>query len=99
MAKRADLSAHQRKIVDRYYEHRETIHATRLGELVSEIAVQTDAKKLDRLWKTAGEYLGKCGIEPALIAATIPGRNLHLLGEIAGATMSGKPPPRVPRQA
>lgn len=96
MAKRSDLSGYQRKIVDRFYEHKETIHATRLGELVSEIAVETEPKKLDRLWKSAGEYLAKCGVAPAMIDAAVRPRNLQLFGEIAGAIMSGKPPARVP---
>lgn len=96
MAKRPDLSSYQRKIVNRFYEHKETIHATKLGELVSEIAVETEPRKLDRLWKSAGDYLGKCAVEPQMIAATVPPRNLKLLGEIAGAIMSGKPAPRVP---
>jgi hypothetical protein len=99
MAKRPDLTSYQRKIVGRFYEHKETIHATRLGELVSEIAVEADPKKLDRLWKSAGEYLAKCGVNSAMVAATIPPRNLKLLGEVAGAIMSGKPAPRVPPPA
>jgi hypothetical protein len=96
MAKRPDLTSYQKKIVSRFYEHKETIHATKLGELVGEIAIQTDAKKLDRLWKSAGDYLDKCGVEPATIQATVPVRNLAFLGELAGAIMTGKPPPRYP---
>lgn len=96
MAKRPDLSNYQQKIVGRFYDHKETIHATKLGEIVSEIAVATEPKKLDRLWKTAGEYLAKCAVVPAVIDAAIVPRNLKFLGEIAGAIMSGKPPPRIP---
>lgn len=96
MAKRPDLTNYQRKIVDRFYEHKGTIHATKLGELVSEIAVESEPKKLDKLWKAAGEYLAKCGVVPAMVEATIPVRNLKLLGEIAGAIMAGKTVPRVP---
>lgn len=96
MAKRPDLSSAQRKIVDRYYEHKGTIHATRLCEIVGDIAVEAEPRKLERLWKSAADYLAKCGVEPALVAATIPPRNLKLLGEIAGAIMAGTPVPRVP---
>lgn len=96
MAKRPDLTSYQRKIVNRFYEHKDTIHATKLGELVGDIAIQTDPKKLDRLWKSAGEYLAKCGVEPGTIALAIPAKNLPFLGELAGAIMSGKPPPRYP---
>jgi len=96
MTKRPDLTPYQRKIVGRFYEHKETIHATKLGELVSEIAVEADPRKLDRLWNSAGEYLAKCGVAPAMIGAAVPPRNLRLLGELAGAIMSGKAPAGVP---
>lgn len=96
MDNRPDLTDHQRKVVDRYYQHKDTIHATKLGELVSEIAVEADPKKLDRLWKSAGEYRARCGVEPPMIAAIFPSRNLRLFGEVAGAIMSGTPLPRVP---
>lgn len=96
MAKRPDLTSYQRKIVNRFYEHKDTIHATKLGELVGDIAITTDPKKLDKLWKAAGEYLAKCGAEPQMVAAAISPRNLKLLGELAGAIMAGKPLPRIP---
>ncbi|MBX3377947.1 MAG: hypothetical protein KF678_13200 [Phycisphaeraceae bacterium] len=89
-----DLTRYQRGIVNRYYEHKGTIHATRLGEIVSDLSVESDAKKLDRLWKSAGEYLAKCGVDAATIEATVPPRNIKLLGEIAGAVMTGGPIPR-----
>jgi hypothetical protein len=90
MAKRPDLTAYQRKIVDRYYEHKETIHATKLGELVSEIALTSDAKKLDKLWKSASEYLAMCGVELAIVEPVVAARDLKKLGAIAGAVMQGK---------
>jgi hypothetical protein len=88
-----DLTPYQRGIVNRYYEHKGTIHATKLGEIVSDISVEADPKKLDRLWKNAADYLGKCGVEAGTIAAVIPTRDLKLLAEIAGAIMTGKKPP------
>jgi len=88
-----DLTPYQRRIVDRYYQHKDIIHATKLSEIVSEIAVESDPKRLDRLWKSAGDYLAKCGVEAPTIAAAIPARNLPLLGQVAGAIMSGKRPP------
>jgi hypothetical protein len=89
-----DFSRYQRGIVNRYYEHKDTIHATKLGEIVGDIAIETDPKKLDRLWKSVGEYLAKCGVDPATVSAIVPPRNLKLLGEAAGAIMTGKTPPK-----
>ena len=62
-------------------------------ELLSK-AVESDPKKLDRLWKSAADYLAKCGVDASTVEATVPPRNLKLLGEIAGAIMTGRPPPR-----
>jgi hypothetical protein len=88
MAKRPDLSAAQRKIVDRYYEHQGSIHATKLAELASEIALASatpDAeKKLATLWKRAGEYLVKCKVEPAMAAKIAATRDVALLARAAG---------------
>jgi hypothetical protein len=88
MAKRPDLSAAQRKIVDRYYEHRDTIWATKLADLVGEIALATDHKKLDKLWKSAGEYLSKCGADAATIARIAGARDTKLLAQAAGQLMN-----------
>jgi hypothetical protein len=89
-----DFTPYQRGIVNRYYAHKGTIHATKLGEIVSDLSVESDAKRLDRLWKSAGEYLAKCGVDAPTIEAAITPRNLKLLGELAGAIMTGKPPPK-----
>lgn len=89
-----DLTRYQRGIVNRYYEHKGTIHATKLGEIVSDLSVEADPKKLDRLWKSAGEYLAKCGVDAATIEAAVSSRNIKLLGEIAGAVMTGMPIPK-----
>ncbi len=110
MAKRPDLSNYQRKIVDRYYEHRDTIWATKLNDLVGEIAIaQSEAlaadrggdaktrdaaeKKLTKLWKSAGEYLAKCGANPPTVERIAGQRDAKKLGEAAGTVMMGKPVP------
>lgn len=110
MAKRPELSSYQRKIVDRYYEHRDTIWATRLSELVGEIALaQAEAlsadragdtklrdaaeKKVQKLWKSAAEYLAKCGATPTTIEHIAGRRDTKRLAEAAGAVMAGKPIP------
>ncbi|GAB4384314.1 MAG: hypothetical protein Kow0022_06490 [Phycisphaerales bacterium] len=85
MAKRPDLSAHQRKIVHRYYEHRETISATKLSELVSELYLAAgDPKKLDRLWKQAGTALKNLGVSAGEIERVVSTRDLKALAGHAG---------------
>jgi hypothetical protein len=110
MAKRPDLSSSQRKIVDRYYQHRDTIWATKLSELVGEIAIAhgealaadrggdaptRDAaeKKLTKLWKSAADYLAKCGATPPTVERIAGQRDTKRLADAAGAVMMGKPVP------
>jgi hypothetical protein len=90
-----DLTPYQRGIVNRYYEHKGTIHATKLNEIVSDITVSDGGPKLDRLWKAAADYLTKCGVDGATVAAVTARRDLKALGEIAGAIMTGRPAPTI----
>jgi len=96
MAKRPDLTSSQRKIVDRYYEHRDTIWATKLSELVGDIALAEDEKKRARLWKSAAEYLAKCGAPAATVQRIAASRDAAALARAAAAAMAGKPIPANP---
>lgn len=65
MAGGREFSGSQRKIINRYYDNHDTILATRLGEIVTDIALaENDQKKLDRLWKRAEQALSKTQIKP-----------------------------------
>lgn len=60
MATGREFTAQQRKIINRYYDHIDTIVITRLSEISTDMALaQGDAKKLDRLWKRAEQALAK----------------------------------------
>lgn len=92
MAKRPDLTNTQRKIVDRYYQHQDSIYATKLAELVTSIALADSDSQRDKLWKSAESYLAKCGIGAAVIARIVPARDAAFLAQIAGDVAAGKPP-------
>lgn len=84
MAKRPDLSGTQKKIVDRYYQNRETIGANRLGELVSELYLAIgDEKKSARLWKQAATALKNTGAQPATVERLVAARDLDALARLA----------------
>ncbi|MBL4808986.1 MAG: hypothetical protein JKY43_02885 [Phycisphaerales bacterium] len=60
-----EYSGAQRKIINRYYDNHDNILATRLGEIVTDIALaQDNQKKLDRLWIRAQQALSKTAIKP-----------------------------------
>lgn len=53
-----EYSGYQRKIINRYYDNIDTIVLTRLGEIVTDMALAGgDEKKLARLWKRAEQAL------------------------------------------
>lgn len=83
MAKR-DLSGQQKKIVDRYYQNRETIGANRLGELMSELYLAAgDDKKSARLWKQATAAMKNAGVAPVEIERVVGKQDLESLARHA----------------
>ncbi len=88
MAKR-DLSKHQRSIVKRYYEHRDTIMENKLSELVSEIYLCDSQKKADKLWKSVETALANLAKSDALAKsprakAILEARDVAKLAELIG---------------
>ena len=60
MAGGREFSSQQRKIINRYYDHIDTILITRLSEISTDMMLAMgDQKKLDRLWKRAEQALDK----------------------------------------
>ena len=53
-----DYSAHQQKIIKRYYENFDAIQVQKLSELVTELYL-AEGKKRQRLWKSASGILEK----------------------------------------
>lgn len=84
MAKGQHLSKHQQGIVRRFYEHKGGIHVTKLLEITSDLAVNTDEKAGAKLWARAREYMEKLGVEPATIEKIAGTKNLKALGELVG---------------
>jgi hypothetical protein len=84
MAKGQNLTGYQKGLVKRYYAHRETLSTQKLGELVSELYLERDWKKRDRLWQKVETALAGTAVEKARIAAVVGRRNLQELAELVG---------------
>ena len=85
MAGGQEYSRTQRKIIDRYYQNEDTIVATRLAEIVSDMALAAgDEKKLERLWKRAEQALARTKLNPAEIRTVLARRDVEGLGRLAG---------------
>lgn len=91
MAKGQDLSAYQQKIVKRYYDHKDTIVAARLAEIVSDLFIaEADAgspagqRKVAALWKRAATALKQTQLPEQAWTTIIEQRNAKALAALAG---------------
>jgi len=89
MAKGHDLSHHQRKIVNRYYEHRDTIMIGKLSELATELFLCTDAKKAAKLWASVELAIAKSGADPARIKRVLERKDVQELARLANELSAG----------
>jgi hypothetical protein len=78
-----DYSNHQKKIIDRYYDQRDSIMLTKLQELVTELYLAETDKKRDQLWKRARTAMENLKIKPALIDHLVASRDPQLLAKNA----------------
>jgi hypothetical protein len=89
MAGGQEYSRNQRKIIDRYYQNEDSIVATRLAEIVSDMALADgDAKKIDRLWKRAEQALARTKLNAAEVRTVLERRDMVGLGKLAGRMSS-----------
>ncbi len=84
MARGRHFTPYQKGVVKRYYEHRESIGAQKLGEIVSELYVCKSEKKADRLWKSARTALTNAGANKVEVEKLCADRSLERLAKLAG---------------
>jgi hypothetical protein len=77
-----ELTNHQRKIVNRYYEHRDTISATKLQEMVSELYLADSEKKKQQLWKRAAQALATTKLNAAEVQKVIAEQDVEKLARL-----------------
>lgn len=82
MAKRPDLSSYQKKIVQRYYEHRDTLTAAKLGDLVGELYLADSPAKAEKLWKKAHQALLRAGANKPQVEKLVAEKNIKALAEL-----------------
>ncbi len=75
-------SAHQKGIIKRYYENKDTIMHNRLSELVSELYICEDSRKADRIWKKVERALLNMEVEKSLIQHLMEDRSVEALAEV-----------------
>jgi len=77
----ADLSKYQRKLVDRYYEHLDTIMLIKLQELASELYLTEGDKKRDALWKRVEKAMANLKIPASVAQHILTQRRPELLAQ------------------
>lgn len=77
----ADYSPHQKKIIDRYYDNRDSIMVGKLSELVTELYLaDTDAKR-DRLWKRVETAMKNLKVKESHAAHILSKRSVEVLAK------------------
>lgn len=83
MAKGQFHTGYQQGIIKRYYEHKDDINTQKLGEIVSDLYLETNAAKQKRLWASAETALINLGANKEQVAKIVAERNLGALAKMA----------------
>ncbi|NOZ22414.1 MAG: hypothetical protein GXP25_15140 [Planctomycetes bacterium] len=84
MARGQHLSPHQKGIVKRYYEHKDTLAVQKLGEIVSELYLCADPKKANRLWQSVHKALVNADANRAFVDKLMKDRDVERLATYLG---------------
>ena len=81
MSKR-DYTPHQQGIIKRFYEHRDTLALQRLGEIVSDLYVETSEAKIARAWTAAHKQMLAAGVHAHEADTILKERDLGALARL-----------------
>lgn len=91
-----DFTPHQQKIVNRYYEHQDTIRSEKLSDLVAELWLAEDPKKTDALWKRAEAALLRAGCNALDVQNAVGKRDTEALAKLVQQVDAGRAPGNAP---
>ena len=83
MAKGQFHTAYQKGIIQRYYENKSDINSQKLGEIVSDLYLETNPAKQKRLWSSAETALINLGANKAQVEKIVADKNLAALAKMA----------------
>ena len=75
----ADLPDYQRKVVERYYDQRDTIMLNRLQELVTDLFLAGSDRKRDQLWKRVQAAMANLNVPTPLADHILARRDPQIL--------------------
>ncbi|MED5331053.1 MAG: hypothetical protein VX916_07145 [Planctomycetota bacterium] len=80
----ADRSPYQKGVIRRYYEHRDDIAVQKLGEIVSNLYLETKPGTSSSAWGAAEKHLLACGVHPNEVKGVVDDRDLGALAKLVG---------------
>lgn len=91
-----EMSNYQRRIVERYYDQRDTIMLNKLQELVTDLYLADSDRRRDQLWKRVRAAMANLKVQPALAEHILARRDpqilaRHLQDWLKTADNPGKP--------
>jgi len=88
MSQGREYSKSQKKIINRYYEHFDTIQLTKLSEAVTELYLADSPKKSEKLWKTVTTALARVEDASGRVKKIIEEKNLEALAKLVNEMAS-----------
>lgn len=82
MSQGREYSKHQKKIINRYYEHLDTIQLTKLSEAVTELYLADTPKKAEKYWKTVAVALARLDDQQGRVAKILAEKNIEALAKL-----------------
>lgn len=89
MAQR-DYTPYQQKVISRFYENRDQIDDQRLGELVTNLYLATNAKKKEKLWAAAREIMIRMKLPESRIKHVVESQDPAVLASVVQELQSGQ---------
>lgn len=76
-----DYTRHQKKIIERYYDHRDEIMLARLQEIVTELYLASMEKKQAQLWSRAEKAMAQLKVPPKIAEHILAQRKPEILAQ------------------
>ena len=74
-----DYTPHQKKIIERYYDHRDEIMLGKLQEIVTDLFLAETEKKVDQLWKRAEKAMAALKVKESVAKHLLEQRKVEPL--------------------
>lgn len=83
-----EYSSYQQKVIKRFYNNRDQMDEQRLSELVADLYLANDKKKL-KLWETAREIMLRVGVPESRVEHVVQKGDPAILAEVVKDVQRG----------